>query len=155
MRIAHKHKLTVLLIAILLLVVLLLLPRHGQGAQTQDFGDYVVHCNAITTSQLQAAIAKSYGIERSDKRGLINIAVESRRDGGSHMVNAEVRAEVSDLTGHKQPIALKETSENGDVDYLGEFPLDGSGAYVFTVKVTPPGHSQPFVVRFNQDYVVD
>ena len=40
-------------------------------------------------------------------------------------------------------------------DYLGEFPLESSGAYIFTVKITPPGHAQPYVVKFNQDYVVD
>jgi Domain of unknown function (DUF4426) len=151
----NAHKVGVLLLAIALLIVLLLLPRHGQGAQAQEFGDYIVHYNAIATSQLQAAIAKQYGIERSEHRGLLNIAVENKRDGAARMVNADVRAEVSDLTGHKQPIALRETEENGDVDYLGDFPLSGSGAYIFTVKVTPPGHTQPFVVRFNQDYVVD
>ena len=62
---------------------------------------------------------------------------------------------MSDLTGHAVPIKLRETSENGDVDYLGEFPLSGSGAYLFTVKVTPPGRTQPYLLKFNQDYVVD
>src|SRR5215469_16469296 len=131
MRIAHKHKIAVLLLAILLLVVLLILPRHGHGvsSQAQEFGDYVVHYNALTTEGLPAAAAKTYGFERSDARGLLNVAVETHRNGASQMVSAEVRAEVSDLTGHRQPIALKETSENGDVDYLGDFPLTGSGAY--------------------------
>ena len=71
------------------------------------------------------------------------------------MVDAEISAEISDLTGHHAPISMRETSENGDVDYLGEFALSGSGAYIFTVKVTPRGRSQPYVLRFNQDYVVD
>ncbi len=154
MRIAHKAG--VFIIAIVVLFVLLLLPRHGQGAQTQqDFGDYIVHFSAITTNQLVAEIAESYGIERSGRRGLLNIAVQAKDDGQARMVGASVSAEVSDLTGHRQPIQLRETSENGDVDYLGEFPLSGSGAYVFTVKVTPPGHSQPYLVKFNQDYVID
>lgn len=160
MRIVHKHrhKIAVLLLAILVLIVLLVLPRHGHGvsSQAQEFGDYVVHYNALTTEGLPAAAAKTYGFERSDARGLLNIAVESHRNGAPpQMISAQVQAEVSDLTGHRQPIALKETSENGDVDYLGDFPLSGSGAYVFTVKVTPPGRTQPFVVRFNRDYVID
>jgi len=157
MRIAHKHKIAVLLVALLLLVVLLLMPRHGHGIGTQEqqFGDYVVHYNALTTGQLPAASAKAYGLQRSDSRGLLNVAVEAQRDGASRMISAQVQAQVSDLTGHTQPIALRETSENGDVDYIGDFPLSGSGAYVFTVKVTPPGRTQPFVVRFNRDYVID
>jgi hypothetical protein len=155
MRVAHK--VGVLITAIALLLILLLLPRHGQGAQanTRDFGDYIVHYSAISTNQLLAEVAKSYGIERSGHRGLLNIAVQAKSSGQTQMVGADVSAEVADLTGHRTPIAVRETSENGDVDYLGEFPLSSSGAYIFTVKVTPPGHAQPYVVKFNQDYVVD
>jgi hypothetical protein len=153
MRIAHK--LGVALFAVLLLLVLLLAPRPGHGAQQQDFGDYVVHYNAISTNQLVDSMARQYHIERSAQRGLLNVAVEHKHTGGAQMVGAEISAEVSDLTGHRAPIRMRETSENGDVDYLGEFPLSGSGAYIFTVKITPPGQNQPFVVRFNQDYVVD
>lgn len=156
MRIAHNaHKIGVVFAAIALLLILLLLPRHGEGAQTQDFGDYIVHYNAISTNQLLAEVAKSYGIERSARRGLLNIAVQSKGGAEAHMVGADVRAEVADLSGHRAPIRVRETSENGDIDYLGEFPLSGSGAYIFTVKVTPPGHARPYVVRFNQDYVID
>ncbi|HZP67575.1 MAG TPA: DUF4426 domain-containing protein [Rudaea sp.] len=153
MRVAHKS--SVLVIAIVLLLLLLLAPRHGQGQQVQDFGDYVVHYNAISTEQLPAAAAKNYGIERSDRRGLINIAIERKASGETHMVGADVSAEVSDLAGHRTPIRLRETNEAGEIDYLGDFALDGSGAYVFTVKVTPPGHAQPYVLRFNHDYVID
>jgi hypothetical protein len=155
MRVAHK--VGVLIAAIALLLILLLLPRHGQGAQanTQDFGDYIVHYSAISTNQLMAEVAKSYGIERSARRGLLNIAVQAKSGGRTQMVGADVSAEVADLTGHRTPIAIRETSENGDVDYLGEFPLSSSGAYIFTLKVKPPGHAQPYVVKFNQDYVID
>lgn len=162
MRVANK--VGVLITAIVLLIILLLLPRHSQGAQTlsnaQDFGDYIIHYSAISTNKLVAAVAKSYGIVRSDSRGLLNIALEPKNNHDEHggqtqMVAADVGAEVSDLTGHPTPIPVRETTENGDVDYLGEFPLSGSGTYIFTVKVTPPGHAQPYVVKFNQDYVVD
>jgi hypothetical protein len=153
MRIAHK--VGVLLLALLLLIVLLVLPRHGQGAQAQEFGDYVVHYNAISTNQLVDSMARQYHIERSGRRGLLNVAVERKLGGAASMIGADISAEVSDLTGHRTPISMRETNENGDVDYLGEFPLSGSGAYIFTVKVTPPGRTQPYVVRFNQDYVVD
>ncbi len=142
-------------IAIALLSVLLLSPRYGHGAQEQDFGDYIVHYNAISTNQLMPDVARNYGIERSDHRGLLNIAVETKSAGETHMVGADVSAEVSDLSGHRTPIRLRETSENGDIDYLGEFPLSSSGTYIFSVKITPPGHALPYVVKFNQDYVVD
>lgn len=155
MRIAHK--VGVLLLAIALLIVLLLLPQRGRGAtpNASEFGDYIVHYSAISTNKLVDSMARQYHIERSARRGLLNVAIEQKRDGATRTVDADVSAEVSDLTGHRAPISMRETSENGDVDYLGEFALSGSGAYIFTVKVTPRGRSQPFVVRFNQDYVID
>ena len=153
MHIAHKAG--VFIVAGMVLIVLLLMPRRSHGEQAQDFGDYIVHYSAITTNQLVAESAKNYGIERSDRRGLLNIAVQAKGGSEARMVGADVSAEVSDLTGHRLPIHLRETSENGDVDYLGEFPLSGTGAYMFTVKVTPPGHTQPYLVKFNQDYIVD
>ena len=121
---------------------------------TQEFGNYTVRCNAISTLQLPAAMTKQYVIERSARRGLLNISVDSK-SGETHTVNAVVTAQVGDLTGHDKPIVVRETSENGDIDYLGEFPVDGSGTYVFTVKVSPSGQAAPFVVKFTQDLTVD
>ena len=152
MRIAHK--LSVALIAIALMLVLLLVPRHGRGQSTQDLGDYVVHYSAISSQQLPADAAAQYGIARASNRGLLNVAVEAKR-GDAAMVRANVSAIVSDLTGHAQPVQFHETNENDAFDYLGEFPLNGSGSYLFTLNVTPPGAAHTYVVRFNRDYVVD
>ena len=152
MRIAHK--VSVALIALALMLFLLLVPRHGRGQSAQDFGDYVVHYSAISTQQLPADAATQYGIARSGNRGLVNIAVEAKRSDAA-MVRATVSGTVSDLTGHAQPVQFHETNENGAFDYLGEFPLNGSGSYLFTVNVTPPGAAHAYVLRFNRDYVVD
>jgi len=151
MRIAHK--VGVALIAIALMLLLLLIPRHGQGQSSGDFGDYTIYCSAISTSQIDDSVAKQYGIERSAKRGLLNVSVQ--RAATAQTAQADVNAEISDLLGHRTPLHLRDTKENGDVDYVADFPLSGSGTYRFTVKVTPQGRTQPYVLTFNQDYVVD
>jgi hypothetical protein len=162
MRIAHKVGVT--LIAIALMLLLLLVPRHGHSEtdvsdlvvnRDSVFGDYVVRCSAISTDQIADSVARQYGIERSARRGLLNVSVELKTADATHTTHADVSAEVSDLIGHRTPIRVRETNENGDIDYLADFPLTGSGTYVFTVKVTPQGQAQPYVVKFNQDYVVD
>ena len=110
MRVAHK--VGVLIAAIALLLILLLLPRHSEGAQpnTQDFGDYIVHYSAISTNQLMTEVAKSYGIERSGHRGLLNIAVQAKSNDQAHMIGANISADVADLTGHHTPIQVRETN---------------------------------------------
>jgi hypothetical protein len=148
MRMAHTFRVAIVA------CVLLALPRSGASQSDKDFGDFVVYYSTISTNQLLAEVAKQYGIERSSHRGLLNVAVEEKRDV-PHTVSANVVAEVSDLSGHSRPVVVHETSENGGIDYVGEFNVEDSGTYLFTVKITPVGHEQPYVLKFSQDYIVD
>ena len=154
MRVAHKISLMLAVIALLLLA--LLLPRAGHANQSETFGDIVVRYSAISTDQLFAATATRYGIARSSRNGLVNIAVERKTtDSGPAMIAAAVTGRVADLAGHARPIAFRETNEDGAIDYLGEFPVDTTGTYLFTIDVTPPGAARPYTVHFNRDYVAD
>jgi uncharacterized protein DUF4426 len=153
MRVSHKIGLLIGLIVMLLLA--LLMPRAGHADQTATFGDVIVRYSAISTDQLFPAVAQSYGIERSSRNGLVNIAVEKKGgDGAGAMIAATVTGKVADLTGHSRTIRFRETNEAGAVDYLGEFPIDASGTYVFTVDVRL-GQATPYTVKFNRDYAVD
>ncbi len=177
------HKIVVAVAVIIVLLLALLLPRQGHADQTAQFGDVVVRYSAISTDQLFPAVAQSYGIERSSRNGLVNIAVEKKGSAGAgEMIAAVVTGKVADLTGHSRPIRFRETNEDGAVDYLGEFPIDASGTYVFTINVSPgrspsapeakdgreglaeamdgtqqPNAAQaiPYTVKFNRDYVAD
>jgi hypothetical protein len=153
MRVAHKVGLLIAVIVLLLLA--LLLPRAGHADQSAAFGDIVVRYSAISTDQLFADIARRYGIERSTHNGLVNIAVEQKTGAEPALIAASVSGTVADLTGHGKPIRFHETRDEGAIDYLGEFPIDASGTYVFTISVTPPGRTQPYTVRFNRDYILD
>jgi hypothetical protein len=181
MRVAHKVGLFIAVIVLLLLA--LLLPRTGHADQSAVFGDIIVRYSAISTDQLFADIARRYGIERSTHNGLVNIAVEQKSGAGEPaLIAASVSGSVADLTGHGKPIRFHETRDEGAIDYLGEFPIDASGTYVFTIYVTPgrspsapqamdgregppgatdgregppPGRAQPYTVKFNRDYVLD
>lgn len=157
MRVAHKVGLLIgpafkRLVALMLIA--LLLARTGHADQSTAFGDVIVRYNALTTEQLFPEVARSYGIERSPRNGLVNIAIESKSADGA-MVAAEVSGKVADLTGHSRSIRFRETNEAGAIDYLGEFPIDAAGTYVFTIRVTPRGQAQPYTLRFNHDYVLD
>ena len=43
-----------------------------------EFGDYVVHINAMTTAGLTPEIAQNYDIVRSENSGLVNLVVAER-----------------------------------------------------------------------------
>jgi hypothetical protein len=151
MRLSHK---VILAIAVIVLLLLALAMPRSSAAQSEAFGDVTVRYSAISTDQLFADAARRYGIERSPRRGLVNVAVE-RRDGSGAMIAAQVTGTVATLAGRGRPIRFRETREEGAIDYLGEFAVEESGTHVFTIEVTPPGRAQPYTIRFNRDYVLD
>ncbi|HET8940826.1 MAG TPA: DUF4426 domain-containing protein [Rudaea sp.] len=150
------QKFGILMIATAVPIAMLLSPRfsHGQDGASVDIGNYIVRYSVVSTNQLLPAMAQRYGITRDINRGLLNIAVQEKGPG-AHMVRADVSARAGDLLGHGQPVRFRETSEGGEIDYLGVFDLNGSGTYRFSVRVVPPGATQPHVVEFNRDFVVD
>jgi len=149
------HKIGLVVAVIVLLLLALLLPRKGHADQGAEFGDVVVRYSALSTEQLDAGVARRYGIERGAKNGLVNIAIERKAAEPGAMIAAGVSGTVADLAGHERPIRFHETRDEGGIDYLGEFALESSGAYLFTIKVAVPGRAQPVTVRFNRDFVLD
>ncbi len=53
----------------------LLLPLASTAENSKDFGQYVVHFNALATDVLPPQVAREYRITRSQNRGMINITV--------------------------------------------------------------------------------
>jgi len=154
MRIAHKVAIAIVVIIVALLA--LLLPRSGHADQTATFGDIVIRYSAISTDQLFAAVATRYKIERSPHNGMVNITVERKVAGAeATMIPAVVTGKVAELAGHAAPIRFHESRDEGGIEYLGQFPIEASGTYVFTIEVTPVGRDVPYPVKFNRDYVLD
>ncbi len=119
---------------------------------SQRFGDYEVHYNALATSALGAAMADKYAITRSARSGMLNIAVHRiGGDGAAIAVPAEIRAEAVNLTGQKSPVRIREIAGE-DVSYIGLFDVKGPDTYTFTLSITPQGATQAFTLRFNQNF---
>ena len=122
---------------------------------TQKFGDYLIHYNALSTQSLNADMARQYSIERSDKRGLINISVQKvAADGTAAAVNAEIRGEATNLTGQKSPIAIREIPDQY-VSYIGLFDVAPPDTYSFDLSIKPAGADRAYEVRFSQNFVAE
>ena len=59
-------------VSVLLGSLLCLSALSGHAENSRDFGQYVVHFNALATDQLPARVAREYRITRSKNRGMIN-----------------------------------------------------------------------------------
>lgn len=122
----------------------------------RDFGDYVVHFNAISTNQLTPDIARQYGIVRSDSRAMLNVSI-IRKEAGTigRAVPGSVAASAVNLTGQHKNLTLREINEGDAVYYIGELPVANEETLVFSIDVTPMNESSRFSVRYMKQFYVN
>ena len=125
--------------------------------QSQDFGDSVVHYNALNTNLIPPEVAQAYGIVRSSNRALLNVTVlKKMMDTPGTPVSATVTASGTNLTGQRRDIEVREIKEpGGAVYYVGQFPVHNLETYLFEVLVAIDGEAEPLAVRFRQQFYTE
>ena len=144
-----------LLKTMVLLAALTSLPAIAQ--QAQEFGDYIVHYNALSSSLITPEVAKAYGIRRSDSRALINVSVLKNVENQLAIaVKAQVTASGRNLTGQTRNVDMREIDDgDGAIYYIGELSVRNMETFDFTVVVLPEGQSKPFNVKFRQQFYTE
>ena len=123
---------------------------------SRDFGDYVVHFNAIGTDQLTQEVARQYGIVRSKNRAMLNVSILKKAEGTMGIpVTGSVAASAVNLAGQLRSIALREIKEGNAVYYIGETGITDGETLIFTVDATPINEASRFTVRFKKQFFVD
>ena len=140
---------------LILLASLTSLPAIAQ--QAQEFGDYIVHYNALNSNMITPEVAKANGIRRSNSRALINISVlKSTGDKPATAVKAKVTASGRNLTGQTRNVEMREIDDgDGAVYYIGELSVRNMEMFDFTVMVLVEGQNQPFNVKFRQQFYTE
>ncbi|HKK13158.1 MAG TPA: DUF4426 domain-containing protein [Gammaproteobacteria bacterium] len=140
-------------LAALVLTAALSLPAWADNSQ--DFGHYVVHFNALTTDMLSSNIARQYGIVRSKNRGMLNVVVLKKVLGATgEPVKARVSATATNLAGQTKSVGLREVDEGKAVYYLGEFPVAHEETVKFNIRVQPAGSDATYTVRFQHEFII-
>jgi hypothetical protein len=144
-----------LLIASLLATLAFSSPSPAQ--QSQDFGGYVVHYNALNTNLVPPQVAQGYGIVRSPSRALLNITVLKKvMDTPGTPVSAAVTATATNLTGQLRELEIREIKDSeGAIYYVAEFPVHNLETYRFEVSVAIAGEQDPLMVRFTQQFYTE
>lgn len=142
--------------ALLLLGALSFSPVSG-AQQAQDFGDYVVHYNALNTNLLPPQVAKAYGIQRSSNRALLNVTVLKKVMGSPGTpVSAAITATGTNLTGQIRDIQIRKIEESeGAIYYLGELPVHNLETYRFDIVINIEDEDEPLLVKFRQQFYTE
>jgi hypothetical protein len=128
-------------------------PAEAAGVASKDFGDYVIHFNAISTDQLAPEVAKTYNIVRSRSRALLNISIIKKVPGTpGQPVPGSVSALVANDTGQIKDSDMREIREGDAVYYVADFAVADAETLVFTVDVTPVNETGRFTVRFTRTF---
>jgi len=128
----------------------------ASAEQSTSYGDYTVHYSAFTTDSLQPEVAKAYRIERSNKRGMVNVSVLRKLMGTTGQpVRAEVTVTATNLHGQTQKIPVRELNDGGAIYYIGEFPVSNEDTLKFRIDVTPEGQNEGLSAQFDQEFYTD
>lgn len=129
-------------------------PAQESGETFQEFGNYEVHYNALRTDMLTPEIARSYGIQRSSSRVMLNVTI--LRKEADHVprkpVDGAVQVDAYNLNGQLKNIEIRRLSEGDAIYYIGEVSISGQEILVFDITVTPTGEATPVKVKFKREF---
>ena len=129
--------------------------RPSESTQT-DFGDLEVHYNAVRTDQLTPDIARSYGIERSPNRVLLNVAMLRKVPGSAAVpVDGTVTVGAHNLNGQLKSIEMRRVQEGPAIYFIGEVGFSGDEILVFNISVAPATGSGRHEVQFKREFSAD
>ena len=128
----------------------------GATESFKDFGDYVLHFNALTTDQIAEAMAAEHGVVRSRNRALLNVSVLRNQNVGlATAVAAEVTASSRNLTAQLRNLPMREVREGDAIYYIAEFAIDNAESLIFTVEATPEGSTETLEVSFQKQFFIE
>lgn len=128
-------------------------PAQEISETFHDFGNYEIHFNALRTDALTPDIARSYGIQRSTNRVMLNVTVLRKEadQAPRKPVDADVQVDAYNLNGQLKNITMRRVSEGDAIYYIGEVSISGAEILVFDITVTPSGET-PLKVKLKREF---
>lgn len=122
-------------------------------------GDVTIRANVMRTANLNEAVARGYGIQRSDNTLMLLVSVRQGPDGQDIALPATVQASVSDLHGQRRDIRMRElrTGDPGAgpgqalIDYVGIVDVSPPDTLSFDLKIAREG-AAPASMQFNREF---
>jgi hypothetical protein len=119
---------------------------------SKEFGDYVIHVNALTTDQLPADVARNYKIVRSKNRAMLNVVISKKTNGAEKPVTGSVNTVTRNLANQLKDMKMREIIEQDAIYYIGDITVDNEETIVFDINVTPVNETKPFSMTYKQQF---
>ena len=136
----------------LTLYALVLVPTLAQAESFKEFGEYRVHYNAFTADMLPPEMARSYDIQRSGYRAVLNVTVQRQTADGYVPVAADIGASATNLNAQMRRLEPREIREDQAIYYIADFEVANEEVLDFDLRVRPKGEDRTFGIRFRQQF---
>lgn len=133
------------------IATMLFFTAFSTHAQFQKSGDIRVYANAMVSSQLNADMARQYGITRSASRALLHVVVRQGAPGKDKTLPAKITAVAIRKNGERSNINMQLTKEGQDVYYLGELNIAKNEIVNFEI-ITQIEKQKPLRMTFLQEF---
>lgn len=137
------------------LLVLLATAPLLAGDRVQETDTHRIHYNVIQTSFLPEEVARTYGITRSDRRVLLNIAVhrkEADADAQPQAVEAEIKANAVNINGQLKRFDMEAIHEDEAIYYIGTARINEGETLDFDLEVRPADAEEWTQIGFRRQY---
>lgn len=122
-------------------------------------GDVTIRANVMRTANLNEAVARGYGIQRSDDTLMLLVSVRQGPDGQDIALPATIQASVANLHGQRRDIEMRElrTGDPGAgpaqalIDYVGTVDVSPPDTLSFDLKIAREG-AAPASMQFNREF---
>lgn len=136
-----------------LCLVGLLVSTAALAEQSEQFDDYVVYYNALTTDQLNPQVASAYQIRRSGNLAMLNISIhQSQENAPSKAVKAKLTVAAQNLTGQRREVEMREVEEGNAIYYLGVISVANEETVNFSITLTPEGSEETYDFSYRQKF---
>lgn len=108
------------------------------------------HYNLLPTLALGEAVAREYGVERRDDTALLVVALRrAGNDGEEAVAEGDVTAVVTDLSGRRQAVSLRQVATGDYIDHVGIVKTGPHDSLRVQVTAEVDGRRQPFEFQRN------
>lgn len=140
------------IISPLFISLCLAISTAAMAEQSERFGNYVVHYNALQTDFLTAKVAREYGIKRSRNRAMLNIAVQKKDGQKNKPVEANVTVTAVNLSGQLRTIKMRPVRDGTAIYYIGETSVSNRETLRFNVVIKPANSGQKYTLKYSKQF---
>ena len=119
----------------------------------KKMADINVHYIALNSTFLTPEIAKTYGLERSRYKGLVNISVLDNTKKGSPAKTVIMTGKARNDVGQIKSLEFTEVKEGDAVYYLAQVSYANEETIYFDINISDKGKQHN--LKFSQKFYVD